>query len=83
MIEDTQHNGDVDSSEQSTEQSDQSEEQGHVTDPTGSWQSFAQTKFQVKASHGYCCAPLPQPLLPKRDRADHLVSMMPVLYAIP
>ena len=76
VIEDSQHNGDVDSSEQSTEQSDHSEEQGHVTDPTGNWQRFAQTKFQVKASHSYCCAALQQPLLPKRDKSDHLVSVV-------
>ena len=75
VIEDPQNNGDVDSSEQSTEQSDHSEEHGHVTDPTGNWQRFAQTKFQVKASHSYCCAALQQPLLPKRDKSDHLVSM--------
>lgn len=75
VIEDSQHNGDVDSSEQSTEQSDHSEEQGHVTDPTGNWQRFAQTKFQVKASHSYCCAALQQPLLPKHDKSDHLASL--------
>lgn len=75
VIEDSEHNGDVDSSEKSTEQSDQSEEQGHVSDPTGSWQRFAQTKFQVKASHSYCCAALQQPLLPKRDKSDHLASL--------
>ena len=71
---DENQNGDADSSENSTDPSGEfSDEHGHVLHVPGSWQRFAHTKFQTKASYSYCCAPLQQPLLPKRDKADHLV----------
>lgn len=68
-------NHDAESSENSTDLSpDQSDEKGPTSVfSSGSWQVFARTKFSVKASHSYCCAALPQPLLQKRDKADHLV----------
>ncbi|XP_060579063.1 unconventional myosin-VIIa-like isoform X3 [Ruditapes philippinarum] len=69
---------DADSSGNSTDQStDQSDERGpaSVSSGSGSWQTFARTKFSVKASYGYCCAPLQQPLLEKRDKSDHLASL--------
>ena len=69
---------DADSSENSTDMStDQSDDKGpaSISSGSGSWQTFARTKFSVKASHGYCCAPLQQPLLEKREKSDHLVSI--------
>ena len=63
------------SSENSTDISpSQSDDKGPIPEGLGSWQTFAHTKFQAKGSHSYCCAPLQQPLMPKRDRADQLVS---------
>ncbi|XP_060074102.1 myosin-VIIa-like [Ylistrum balloti] len=64
-------------SDHSTEQSDEpsrSHESGDVFVPS-SWTSFAQSLFTVKGSSSYCCAALPQPLLPKYEKADHLASL--------
>ncbi|XP_053403507.1 myosin-VIIa-like isoform X2 [Mercenaria mercenaria] len=68
---------DADSSENSTDQStDQSDDRESASGRgSGSWQTFARTRFSVKASHGYCCAPLQQPLLEKREKSDHLASL--------
>lgn len=69
--------GDADSSENSMDISpDHSDDKGPIPEGLGSWQTFAHTKFQAKGSHSYCCAPLQQPLMPKRDRADQLVSLL-------
>ncbi|KAL4220590.1 TRAFAC class myosin-kinesin ATPase superfamily [Mactra antiquata] len=70
--EDKEDAGSENSGENST---DTSEEKGPASGSGGSWQSFAQNKFQVKSSYGYCCAPLNQPLMPKRDKGDHLASL--------
>ena len=73
---DNDNHVDADSSEGTDQSSvDNSEEHSHVGNSSGSWQRFAQTRFQFKASHSYCCAALPQPLMPKRDKADHLASL--------
>ncbi|KAK3095404.1 hypothetical protein FSP39_014238 [Pinctada imbricata] len=39
------------------------------------WALFAQSLFQVRGSHSYCCAVLPNPLLPKKEKGDHLASL--------
>jgi len=41
-----------------------------------SWMSFAQSLFSLKGSSSYCCAPLQQPLLSKKEKSDHLVSFI-------
>ncbi|CAG5121799.1 unnamed protein product [Candidula unifasciata] len=40
-----------------------------------SFVKFGQTKFQMKILPSYSCSALPQPLLPKPDRADYLASL--------
>ena len=42
-----------------------------------SFSTYAQTRFQMKTPATYCCAALQQPLLPKPDKRDHLVSRHP------
>ncbi|XP_033759791.1 myosin-VIIa-like isoform X2 [Pecten maximus] len=66
-------------SDHSTEQSDEpsitrSHDSGDSVAPS-SWTSFAQSLFTVKGSSSYCCAALPQPLLPKYEKSDHLASL--------
>ncbi|XP_052216841.1 myosin-VIIa-like isoform X3 [Dreissena polymorpha] len=71
---DDEQNGGDGSSENSADQSTgDSDESAYSSN--GSWKTFAQTKFHGKTSHSYCCAPLQHPLLPKRDRADHLAAL--------
>ncbi|XP_059160683.1 myosin-VIIa-like isoform X2 [Physella acuta] len=36
---------------------------------------FAQTKFSLKAPHGFSCSLLPQPLLPTSDKAQYLAAL--------
>ncbi|KAL5003971.1 hypothetical protein ScPMuIL_017427 [Solemya velum] len=70
---------DKDSSERSGEPDDQtspsssdSSEQEFV--PRG-WVQFAQSRFQTKGCYSYCCTALPQPLLPKYEKSDHLAAL--------
>ncbi|XP_071159111.1 myosin-VIIa-like isoform X2 [Mytilus edulis] len=62
------HSDEIASSSSSFELSDPSSS-------SSSWAKFAQTYFQTKGCHSYSCSSLQQPLLPKKDRSDHLASL--------
>lgn len=70
---------DRDSEAPSSEHSDElaasgsSIELADMSTSSSSWAKFAQTYFQVKGYHSYSCSTLQQPLLPKKDKSDHLV----------
>ncbi|BFZ00532.1 hypothetical protein BsWGS_03571 [Bradybaena similaris] len=40
-----------------------------------SFVKFGQTKFQMKILPSYSCSAIPQPLLPKQDKAEYLASL--------
>ncbi|XP_052784094.1 myosin-VIIa-like isoform X2 [Mya arenaria] len=67
-------NGDA-SSEHSTEHSTDHSDEHSPSEGSGNWQAFAHARFQTKTTYSYCCAPLQQPLLEKRDKADVLASL--------
>jgi hypothetical protein len=70
---------DRDSEAPSSEHSDElaasgsSIEMADMSTNSSSWAKFAQAYFQVKGCHSYSCSTLQQPLLPKKEKSDHLV----------
>lgn len=72
---------DKDSEAPSSEHSDElatssgSIEYADMSTSSSSWARYAQTYFQAKGCHSYSCSLLQQPLLPKKDKADHLASL--------
>lgn len=72
----TDRDSEAPSSEHSDELSASSSsiEMADMSTNSSSWAKFAQAYFQVKGCHSYSCSALQQPLLPKKDKSDHLVS---------
>ena len=72
---------DRDSEAPSSEHSDElaasgsSIEMADMSTNSSSWAKFAQAYFQVKGCHSYSCSTLQQPLLPKKEKSDHLASL--------